>query len=132
MEIERENGILLGKITSMMTQTSLGELQKTHPSRGDAVPGRSLNEEARRRELVRISRENEAMLQRIMAKKPYYNYKLWEEDRKIQEKLLVQIKKVRPGQAATTAPVPRNHIWLQTNRPADPEAGPDDSAEASN
>ena len=113
MEIERENGILLGKITSMMTQTSLGELQKTHPSRGDAVPGRSLNEEARRRELVRISRENEAMLQRIMAKKPYYNYKLWEEDRKIQEKLLVQIKKVRPGQAATAGSSGRRqrHRW---------------------
>jgi hypothetical protein len=105
----------------MMTQTSLGELQKSHPSRGDAVPGRSLNDEARKRELVRISHENEAMLQRIMAKKPNYNYKLWEEDRKVQEKLLVQIKKVRPAATGQEIMLPRNHIWLQTNRPEDSE-----------
>ena len=41
--IERENGILLGKMTHIMTHSSMAEVfQKDQPSRGDAVPGRSL------------------------------------------------------------------------------------------
>ena len=51
VEIERQNGQLLAKMTHIMTNPGISaEFQKAQPSRGDAVPGRSLNVEARRRE----------------------------------------------------------------------------------
>ena len=94
--------------------------QKAQPSRGDAVPGHSLNSGARKREMMRISHENEvlehseyflcvfqcmimncciiyqAMLQRIMLRKSNYRCVDWLEDRKVQEGILCNIKKVRP------------------------------------
>jgi len=81
----------------LMTHSSMGTLyQKAQPSRGDAVPGHSLNSGARKREMMRISHENEAMLQRIMLRKSNYRCVDWLEDRKVQEGILCNIKKVRP------------------------------------
>ena len=40
---------------------------------------RSLNIEKRRRELIKITQENHAMLQRIMARKPAYPRQHWKE-----------------------------------------------------
>ena len=79
VEIERQNGQLLAKMTHIMTNPGMSaDFQKAQPSRGDAVPGRSLNVEARRRELVRISKSNEQMLQRILERKPEYNHRQWD------------------------------------------------------
>ena len=46
---------------------------------------RSLNKEARKRELTKITEENRHILKRIQHKEPYYNHLDWEYERKIQE-----------------------------------------------
>merc|ERR1719198_852317 len=91
MEIERENRLLLEKMSTIMDNVA--------PDAGNTVefiPGtrinqnqypsvdnykvrhtRSLNKEKRRRELVRITNENQKLLQRIQKKEPYYNHFEW-------------------------------------------------------
>lgn len=96
-EIERENGILLGKIVHIETHSVMGEkFANPNPSRGDAVKGHSLNEAMRKRELMRIGAENEALLRRIMSRKPNYNHSEWEDERKQSEQYLKALSKVFP------------------------------------
>ena len=49
---------------------------------------RSLNKDARKRDLVRIAMENQEILKRISMKKSSYNSKEWEKDRKEAEKYM--------------------------------------------
>ena len=96
-EIERENGILLGKIVHIETHSVMGEkFANPNPSRGDAVKGHSLNEVMRKRELMRIGAENEALLRRIMSRKPNYDHVDWEADNKKSEQYLKALSKVFP------------------------------------
>eukprot|EP00164_Ancoracysta_twista_P001578 GFYU01002067.1.p1 GENE.GFYU01002067.1~~GFYU01002067.1.p1 ORF type:complete len:225 (-),score=32.01 GFYU01002067.1:524-1198(-) len=84
-EIERENRILLEKMSTIMQQTHF------HARSGSAQAPRSLNKEYRKRELMRITSENQAILKRIQHKEPYYNHLQWEEDRKQNEVYLSMI-----------------------------------------
>ena len=51
----------------------------------------SLNREARLRELKRITKENQSMLQRIQSREPYYDHKKWEAEREQDLKYLNNI-----------------------------------------
>ena len=78
-EIERENRILLEKMSSIMNKRQNKDL-------GNEV--RSLNTNARKVESRRITIENQAMLKRLQEKSPCYNTHQWEEERKRTEKRL--------------------------------------------
>lgn len=86
--IERENYLLLDKMSYIMThpQSSGGG-----PVTKKVVNNRSLNKEARKRELTKITEENRHILKRIQHKEPYYNHLDWEYERKIQEGYLNNI-----------------------------------------
>ena len=64
-EIERQNKILLDKMTQIANTQSLKKLPKI---------SKSLNKEARKRKLVQITIENQAMMRRIDEKKSSYNH----------------------------------------------------------
>lgn len=81
-EIERENKILLDKMTHIATTQSAKKLPKL---------SKSLNKEARKRKLVQIAIENQAMMRRIGQKKSNYNHGSWDVQRKKVEKMLVNI-----------------------------------------
>ena len=81
-EIERENRLLLEKMSSIMSG---------RPARTRSVKKRSLNQESRRRELVKISQENQALLRRLQERQPSYNIQKFEGDRKRTERLLQNI-----------------------------------------
>lgn len=71
-EIDRENHILLQKMSEIMRTPTLSMQPDT---RGP----NSLNKDHRRRELVRITRENHHFLKRIQQAQPVYNHVQWEE-----------------------------------------------------
>merc|ERR1719195_2438130 len=63
-EIDRENRILLKKMSNIAKQT---------PPNSARVPGpHSLNRDARKRELLRITSDNQAILKRIQQAQPVY------------------------------------------------------------
>jgi Hemingway/CFA97 len=82
-EIERENKILFEKITQISKNSS--SLRKL------PIIQKSLNKEARKRKLVQITIENQAMMRRIEGKKSSYNHENWECHRKQVEKMLANI-----------------------------------------
>lgn len=74
-EIERDNRLLLEKMSFIMSHSSLdneNQVQYAH----------SLNREQRKRELHRITRENQSILSRIQAAEPTYNASAWVEHEK--------------------------------------------------
>jgi hypothetical protein len=78
-EIDRENKILLNKMTKIMEKTnSLSGNNRT----------RSLNKDNRKRELLRITMENQAILRRLQEKQSNYNVIKWEEQRIENEQLI--------------------------------------------
>jgi len=81
-EIERENRLLLEKMSSIMSG---------RPVRTRSVKKRSLNQESRKRELVKISQENQALMRRLQDRQPSYNIQKWEGERKQTERLLQNI-----------------------------------------
>lgn len=108
-QIELENRVLLEKMSKIMRQDP-GDARSSHgghhteqfpfrstlqlkpgvridmtqypmlDSRNFVAP-KSLNREARLRELKRITSENQSMLRRIQSREPYYDHHKWEEDR---------------------------------------------------
>eukprot|EP00439_Symbiodinium_sp_Y106_P016880 s880_g2.t1 len=73
-EIDRDNRILLKKMTDIMKQ------QTTFPPTGERKSGpSSLNKDARKKELIRITRENQCILKRIQQAQPVYNHVEWED-----------------------------------------------------
>jgi len=86
LKIERENKILLEKMSYIMTKKSLdNQNDLTHR------PIKSLNKTHRKQELQRITRENQRLLRRIQEREPFYDHNKWEEDRKKNEKLVKNI-----------------------------------------
>lgn len=80
-EIDRHNQILLQKMTEIIrqpTSTGLPEI------RGPA----SLNKDRRRKDLVRITQENQSILRRIQEAQPVYNHIKWEESYRQSERYL--------------------------------------------
>ena len=81
-EIERENRILLQKMTTIM---------ENNPNSHLPFAKRSLNKEARKRELWKITTENQAILKRISEKNSNYDVIKWEEERFEREKIMKNI-----------------------------------------
>lgn len=70
-EIDRENRILLKKMSDIMKQNT--------PRTMEAPPGpQSLNRDFRKKELLRITKENQSILKRIQQAQPIYNHVEWE------------------------------------------------------
>lgn len=57
----------------------------------------SLNKEKRKRELMKIAMENQALMQRIQTKKSFYNIKAWDRSREKTEKYLTNICEYPPS-----------------------------------
>mmetsp|Transcript_116457 Transcript_116457/g.267383 ORF Transcript_116457/g.267383 Transcript_116457/m.267383 type:complete len:367 (-) Transcript_116457:387-1487(-) len=70
-EIDRENRILLQKMSDIMRH---GNLAQTADPKGPV----SLNKDLRKRELVRITQENRSILKRIQHAQPIYNHVEWD------------------------------------------------------
>lgn len=74
-EIDRENRILLGKMSTIVKTADQSPEKPRRP------PGPvSLNQDSRKKELLRITRENGAILKRIQQAQPVYNHVVWEDD----------------------------------------------------
>lgn len=97
-KVERENLYLLEKMRRIMVepQTDMAE---------PFMKG-SLNREARKRDMVKIMNENEALLRRIQARAPNYDVQNWEKEHVDKEKLLSNIGEY-PYRSATVSLPPR-------------------------
>lgn len=71
-EIDRENRILLQKMSDMMKQSS-------HTTPRARSAGASLNRDGRKAQLTRITQENQSILKRIQQAQPVYNHISWED-----------------------------------------------------
>jgi len=71
-EIDRENKILLQKMSDIMRHTSFD-------TKGPPKGAVSLNRDLRKTELMRITQENQAILKRIQKAQPIYNHVEWED-----------------------------------------------------
>lgn len=100
IEIERENKILLDKMTRIMNVPKSPTQQKEFRIK-------SLNRDLRKRELVRIAVENQSILKRLQEKKSSYDRNEWIEYRKKTEYYLKNI-----SQFPVTA---RSHVRSPTS-----------------
>mmetsp|Transcript_81321 Transcript_81321/g.143483 ORF Transcript_81321/g.143483 Transcript_81321/m.143483 type:complete len:304 (-) Transcript_81321:165-1076(-) len=80
-EIDRDNRILLKKMTEIMKQQSTFPPVDKRVRASSAGPV-SLNKDARKKELMRITKENQNILRRIQQAQPVYNHVEWEDDHK--------------------------------------------------
>lgn len=71
-EIDRENKILLQKMSDIMKSSTYSGM------RAQSGPP-SLNRDARKTELMRITQENQGILKRIQRAQPVYNHVQWED-----------------------------------------------------
>ncbi|EAR87513.2 hypothetical protein TTHERM_00069200 (macronuclear) [Tetrahymena thermophila SB210] len=107
-EIERENRILLEKITKIMNppkttsnknqyqdQSVMNRLSRNNNystiQQSSYTKKKSLNQLNRRKELLSIMEENKKILERIKSRKSEYDHRKWEEDHKKNEVLLHKI-----------------------------------------
>lgn len=100
-EIQRENGILLGKVMSCGKDTTMARIRATEhlPSRGDAIPSALIfkhKKNVRRDKLLKIERENEEILRRLMTTKAYYDKKEIDESAELQEEKLKHMSYFHP------------------------------------
>ena len=58
--------------------------------------GHSLNNERRKRELQRITKQNHQILKRIQNSRPTYNHLAWEDQAKINDRILENICEFKP------------------------------------
>lgn len=116
-EIDRENHILLQKMSEIMRTPTLS-------SQADARGPVSLNKDHRRRELVRITRENHHFLKRIQQAQPVYNHVQWEEGfRQSQSYLRVACERplVLKGRRRHLPPLDTDALDVRAK--ADPQTG---------
>jgi hypothetical protein len=66
-------------------------MEKHGSNLSPAMSKKSLNKENRKRELLRITMENQAILRRLQEKQSYYNVIEWEEERMQKERLIEKI-----------------------------------------
>ncbi len=99
-EIERENRILLEKLTNIMkAPTKLSTLEKQP---------RSLNREIRKKELVKITIENQAILRRLKDQKSMYDHNSWLNERKKHETYLRNISEYPMSLYTATSKTPKS------------------------
>lgn len=74
-EIDRENRILLKKMSEIMSVGSQATTPRPRADEGRKHGGAlSLNRDARKKELLRITKENQSILRRIQQAQPVYNH----------------------------------------------------------
>merc|ERR1719269_404421 len=83
-EIERDNRLLLEKMSYIMRHNSLD-------NQNPMEYAHSLNREQRKRELQKITRENQAILRRIQAAEPTYDHLAWAEHERTHEEYMNNI-----------------------------------------
>ncbi|XP_070538403.1 sperm axonemal maintenance protein CFAP97D1-like [Ptychodera flava] len=71
--IERDNRILLEKMSIIMRTRGRVDNRNIYDYK-------SLNREKRQRELLRVTKENQEILKRIMAREPEYNHLKWQQE----------------------------------------------------
>lgn len=85
-EIERENRILLEKMSHIMQNETLDNKNQS------IAYSHSLNKGLRKRELQKITSENQAILRRIQMREPNYDHTQWEEDARRNERYAANIR----------------------------------------
>merc|ERR1719163_2042220 len=83
-EIDRENRILLEKMSTIMRDKTVSSPPPPIQERRERGPV-SLNRDYRKKELLRITKENQAILKRIQQAQPIYNHVQWEGDHRRQK-----------------------------------------------
>lgn len=71
-----DNYLLLDKMSYIMTHPQLLDEKYMGPP---VTYGKSLNKEYRKKELMRITEENQQILRRIQHKEPHYSHETWTE-----------------------------------------------------
>uniref|UniRef100_A0A7S1KQX3 C2 domain-containing protein n=1 Tax=Percolomonas cosmopolitus TaxID=63605 RepID=A0A7S1KQX3_9EUKA len=84
-KIKYENQLLLNKMTDIMEKKYIDNENES------SKYVHSLNRESRKRELMKITKENQAILKRIQRKQPVYNHMDWERDRQKNEQYIQNI-----------------------------------------
>ena len=79
-EIERENNFLMQKLTTLMTPS-----ERNHSSEYYTESSNRLN---RKKDLVRITRENQGIMKRIVSQKSHYDRDGWKKDQVKNEEYL--------------------------------------------
>jgi hypothetical protein len=79
LEIERQNQLLLKKMTHIMSTSSFSYFPPVN---------KSLNQGSRKKDLLKITMENIKMGKRIRQQRSQYNVKLWEKEREKEKNLL--------------------------------------------
>ncbi|TMW68359.1 hypothetical protein Poli38472_005827 [Pythium oligandrum] len=85
-EIERENRILLEKMSHIMQNETLDNKNQS------ITYSHSLNKESRKRELQKITAENQAILRRIQMREPTYDHLQWAEEAKRNDQYAANIR----------------------------------------
>lgn len=85
-EIERCNRLLLERLTGIMKKSN-----STQPTPPKHFRVRSLNRDSRKRDLVKITIENQSMLRRIQDRKSQYSVNGWLEGHRKEQKYLQNI-----------------------------------------
>jgi hypothetical protein len=93
-QIERDNRILLSKMSEIMQRNTLDNVNDSMRY------AKSLNRESRKKELQRITAENQAILHRIQMAQPMYDHTTWEEEAKLAEKYAENIREYKLHAAA--------------------------------
>ncbi|KAL7442307.1 hypothetical protein ACHAXH_006434 [Discostella pseudostelligera] len=93
-QIEAENRLLLEKMSHILRFK--GGIDCTNNSVGYS---HSLSKERRKRELQRITNENQKILKRIQGARPTYNHMRWEEEAKRNSDILQNICEFKPQPA---------------------------------
>ena len=85
--------MLLEKMSTIMQGNSMDNVNQYKQY------SRSLNRGHRKRQLLKITSENQAILRRIQTSEPTYNHWEWEEQRKVSEHYMVNICEFKPQTA---------------------------------
>eukprot|EP01006_Ploeotia_vitrea_P038444 TRINITY_DN66235_c5_g2_i1.p1 TRINITY_DN66235_c5_g2~~TRINITY_DN66235_c5_g2_i1.p1 ORF type:complete len:739 (-),score=444.79 TRINITY_DN66235_c5_g2_i1:32-2110(-) len=119
-KIEQDNRLLLKKMTYIMSHNTIDNNNKQWK------PKRSLNASRRRKEMDRINRDNQQILQRIQSAKAFYNHRDWDRHAKVHTDYLKNIcdNPVLIKEDGTPVKAKRNPRRIQS-------AGPDGAAGSS-
>jgi hypothetical protein len=89
--IERENRMLLEKMSYIMRFK--GGIDNTNES---LQYGRSLNKDRRKRELMKITKQNQLILTRIQESQPTYDHLSWAEEARVNQQFMTNICEYKP------------------------------------
>eukprot|EP00033_Pygsuia_biforma_P002059 GCRY01002287.1.p1 GENE.GCRY01002287.1~~GCRY01002287.1.p1 ORF type:complete len:347 (-),score=42.84 GCRY01002287.1:609-1649(-) len=123
-QIEHDNKILLEKMTHIMHGKSGVDNRQTKKIAG------SLNNVHRRRELDRITQENQKLLKRIQEKEPHYNHLAWEKDFQQNQKYKQNILEYKQTPGKKTRTVRRKAVHSEDHFSSSEEVNHEEEGEA--